>query len=154
MRAISLFLLSVTLFSQVVFAAATVTVDNPYIAATFAKATSAAGYGTLHNNGSESVVLIGVKVATSVAAAASLHRTTIEDDMTSMRALPQVEIAAGDQVVFEPGARHIMLTGLVGPLQAGQTIPLTLIFKDGTTQPVDFAVRAADAHAHRHHEDH
>ena len=42
--------------------------------------------------------------------------------------------------MFEPGGKHIMLTGLTGPLLAGAHLPLTLTFASGTTLTVDVVV--------------
>lgn len=44
-------------------------------------------------------------------------------------------------VVFEPGGRHLMLTGLVAPLRSGSSFRLTLHFAQHEAMPVDIAVR-------------
>lgn len=100
-------------------------------------------------------VLVGVSVPASVAAAAAMHETmggggaspmpnmpdmTTPGSEMTMTPLDSVELPAGTAVVFEPGGKHIMLTGLTGPLLAGAHLPLTLTFASGTTLTVDVVV--------------
>ena len=46
--------------------------------------------------------------------------------MTSEAAIP---VPAGGQVVFAPGGRHLMLTGLKAPLRAGAKAEIVLRFE-------------------------
>lgn len=100
-------------------------------------------------------VLVGVSVPPAVAAAAAMHETMggggaspmpNMPDMTTpgaemtMAPLDSVALAAGEAVAFEPGGRHIMLTGLAGQLAAGDHFPLTLVFSSGASLEVDVAV--------------
>ena len=99
--------------------------------------------------------LIGVAVPPAVAAAAELHETmggagaspmpnmpdmTTPGSEMTMTPLDSVDLPAGKAVVFEPGGKHIMLTGLTGPLVAGAHIPLTLTLAGGATLTVDVVV--------------
>lgn len=38
-----------------------------------------------------------------------MHETTIENGISRMRAIPSLEIAAGETVTFERGGKHLML---------------------------------------------
>lgn len=99
--------------------------------------------------------IVGVAVPGDIAAAAELHETmggagaspmpnmpdmTTPGSEMTMTPLDSVELPAGTAVVFEPGGKHIMLTGLTGPLLAGAHLPLTLTFASGTTLTVDVVV--------------
>jgi copper(I)-binding protein len=62
-----------------------------------------------------------------------------------MRAAPSVDIPAGGRVVFEPGGLHVMLLDLAKPLQEGQRLPLTLIFRHAGSVHVEAVIMAAGA---------
>jgi periplasmic copper chaperone A len=89
--------------------------------------------------------LLSVSVSQTVARTAGLHQTMTTggddmagmggtsggpsggaDDMTTMRPLAHVDLPAGKPVVFEPGARHVMLSTLAAPLQPGHDFDLVL----------------------------
>ena len=46
----------------------------------------------------------------------SHHITTMEGGIMKMRPLPELDLPAGQPVTLKPGAMHIMLLGLTGPL--------------------------------------
>jgi hypothetical protein len=77
-----------------------------------------------------------VRVSSSVAALASVHRTAMVDGMMSMEPVDSLSIPAHGSVELEPGGLHVMLTGLRAPLHAGQKVPLALTFRapDGREQ--------------------
>lgn len=59
-----------------------------------------------------------------------LHTHLMEDGAMKMVEIEGgVPIPAGETVVFEPGAKHIMLIGLTDPLVEGETLTLDLIFE-------------------------
>ena len=51
--------------------------------------------------------------------------------MMTMQHVMFLEIAAGQTLLLEPGALHIMLTGLKTSLRAGDSVPLILEFDNG-----------------------
>ena len=67
------------------------------------------------------------------------------DDMDmgnmTMVEVDSIELPAGDTVVFEPGGYHVMLLGLVEPLEVGDTFELTLTFASGAEETVTVEVR-------------
>ena len=96
-------------------------------------------FGTLTNAGSAPVQVTG---GTSTAAMmVQLHETVMTDGAMSMR-----EKAGGFTVpadgVFElaPGANHVMLMELTGPLTVGDQVSVTLSTDQGEV-PVSFSVR-------------
>ncbi|MGW9630332.1 copper chaperone PCu(A)C [Agromyces sp. NPDC055520] len=92
-------------------------------------------FGTLDNGGSATITLSGAE--TGAAEMAELHETVESDGAMTMREKDGgFEIAAGGHLVLEPGANHVMLMGLTGPLRAGDEVTVTLAFSDGSTLDV------------------
>ena len=99
--------------------------------------------------------LIGV--ASPVAKSVEIHEMTIDGGVMKMRAVKSVPLPAGKPVEFKPGGYHVMLIGLVKPLNAGDSVPieLTLQAKDHKRSTLNVAaeVRALGAatEEHQHH---
>jgi hypothetical protein len=66
--------------------------------------------------------------STPVAETADMHSTLEQDGMMQMRPLGEVRMTAGQEVRFEPGGKHIMLSKIRQVLPAGTRFPLTLRF--------------------------
>ncbi|MNS89343.1 hypothetical protein D3C72_1233530 [compost metagenome] len=58
-----------------------------------------------------------------------------------------MDIPAHTEVTFQPGANHVMLSGMEQPLKAGEQFPLTLEFEKAGTIEVLVTVLPADAQA-------
>jgi hypothetical protein len=54
----------------------------------------------------------------------------------------EVPIPAGGDAVLEPGGYHVMLVGLVAPLEVGQAIEVELEFRTAAPQTVTVPVQA------------
>ena len=102
----------------------------------------AAAYLTLHNGGTQMVVLSGVR--SPEAASAMLHETRIVNGQSSMRPHEPLRIAPGETVRFAPEGLHIMLHGLKRPLAAGDEVPLVLLLEGAGNLTVMARVRALD----------
>jgi periplasmic copper chaperone A len=100
----------------------------------------AAAYLTLHNGGTQPVVVTGV--SSTAAAAAMIHETTLVNGQATMRVHEPLRIAAGETVRFAPEGLHIMLHGLKHPLAAGDEVPLVLHLEGGGSLTVSARVRA------------
>ena len=100
----------------------------------------AAAYLTLHNGGTQPVVVSGV--SSPAAAAAMIHESTLVNGQSTMRAHEPLRIGAGETVRFAPGGLHIMLHGLTHPLSPGDEVPLVLTLSNGATLAVTAHVRA------------
>jgi copper(I)-binding protein len=96
-------------------------------------------YFRLHNATSKSDRLL--KLRTSVAAAAEVHRTEIVEGMARMREVSVLHVAPGEKLEFAPGGLHVMLMGLKGPLREGQTFELELLFEVAGPAKVRVTVR-------------
>ncbi len=89
-----------------------------------------AAYMLLLNGLEEAVQLVSAESA--AAEVVELHETI--DDNGVMRMVPQPDgfsIPAGGSVELMPGGKHVMLIGLINPLETGGEIEITLNFDNG-----------------------
>ncbi len=67
-----------------------------------------------------------------VAASVEVHEMTMDGGVMRMRAIPSLNLLAGQPVTLKPGSYHLMLMGLKDTVKAGDTVPVTLtIERDG-----------------------
>ena len=71
-----------------------------------------------------------VAVATPVAAVAEIHEMKMDNGVMKMRAVPALELPAGQAVELKPGGYHLMLMDLKAPLAKDASVALTLTFRD------------------------
>ena len=101
---------------------------------------ASAAYFTIHNDSATNDVLTAVSTPI---ATAEMHETMAGDSgMMGMQPMSDVAIPAGKTVEFKPGGLHVMLTKPAAPIQAGQTIQLTLTFQKAGQVTVTAQVRA------------
>ena len=103
----------------------------------------AAVYLSLQNTGTRTVTLTGAECP--LAAMVMMHATVETAGQSRMRALGALSLAPGAAIAFTPGGRHIMLHGLAHPLQAGERVPLVLLFSGGLKLHVVALVRPLSA---------
>jgi copper(I)-binding protein len=115
------------------------TVKSAWARATPPGVTMGVVYFRLENGGSKSDRLL--KLKTSVAASASVHRTEIIDDVARMREVAALHIAPGEEIEFAPGGYHVMLMGLKKPLVPARTFVLELVFEVAGPRRVVVTVR-------------
>lgn len=147
-------------------------VESAWARATVAGSAVSAAYFTVRNGNASPDVLL--QVASPAAGRVELHRTVTEEGIARMRPAGEVQIDAGHTLHAEPGGLHVMLMELHRPLAEGNTLPLSLEFRDAGTVLVDAQVRGAagaagmqdpehdhahdhghdDAHDHEHHPEH
>ena len=70
-----------------------------------------------------------LQAKSDIASAVELHKTKMSDGVMKMEQQPSVFIPAGEQVIFKPGDLHIMLIGLLEPLNPGDEFYITLVFE-------------------------
>ncbi len=122
-------------------------VENPWAwSSTTPQQRTGAAYLTIVNRGAEADRLLGA--SSPIAKSVMLHETIKNGDILRMRPVKELAIPPGEAVVLEPGGRHLMLMGLVTPLEHGVAVPLTLIFQHAGRVTVELAV-----HDRRHHPD-
>ena len=100
----------------------------------------AAAYLTLHNGGTQPVVVNGV--TSPAAGAAMIHESSLVNGQSTMRAHEPLRLGAGETVHFAPGGLHIMLHSLKHPLAPGDEVPLVLRLEGGGSLTVTARVRA------------
>lgn len=102
-------------------------------------AKAAAGYMAVTNNGETAERLLSIE--TKAAKSAQIH--TIEsgaDGIARMVHVPVLDLPAGETILFEQGALHVMLMGLEQPLTEGDMVPVTLVFEHAGPVEVEFMV--------------
>lgn len=75
-----------------------------------------------------------------VAAQTQLHLTVHQNGYESMRQVERILIKPNSDRQLQPGGLHVMLMGLKQPLKKGDTIPVVLIFSDGSNVSVNAQV--------------
>jgi copper(I)-binding protein len=100
----------------------------------------AAAYLTLHNAGTQPVVVSGV--SSPAAGTVMIHETTLVNGRSTMRVHEPLRVAAGETVRFAPEGLHIMLHMLKRPLATGDEVPLVLLLEGGGSLTVMARVRA------------
>lgn len=121
--------------------AASIDVRDAWARETAPGQTSGAAYLTIINSGSNGDKLLSV--TGPGARMAMLHGSSNTGGVMAMRMMSDLPIPGTQTVRLAPLGTHIMLTGLTGPLHAGDRIPLTLHFAHAGTRQVDAAVLAA-----------
>jgi copper(I)-binding protein len=102
-----------------------------------------------------------VAAESPVAGVVEIHEMAMDNDIMRMRAVTGLALTAGQTTELKPGGYHVMLMDLKQTVQAGQQVPLTLVFEDANkqrfTQRIEAPVRALGApmqhghgHGHRH----
>lgn len=122
-------------FSLAAGAAAQVRVDEPWVRATVGGQQSSGAFMTLTSSADARLLA----VRTPRAGVAEIHEMALENNVMRMRAVDGLALPAGKAVVLRPGGFHVMLMQLKGPLNAGETVPLTLTVEsaDGKREQVE-----------------
>lgn len=96
-------------------------------------------YLTIHNTSLTDDLLLAVD--SSAARETAVHQSVVEDDIARMKPMPfGVDVKSGAEVIMQPGAMHIMLTGLTGALQPGDQLPVTMVFREAGKLEFDVPV--------------
>lgn len=90
-----------------------------------AAGTDAAGYVTIENAGPGEDTLLLIR--SPAAGMVHLHRPVPDGGMVRMEPVEQLPISPGT-THLEPGALHLMLMALTGPLSPGDSVDLTFRF--------------------------
>ena len=98
-----------------------------------------AAYFVIENGTSQEDRLLSAQ--TDIASAVEMHLSQMEGDHMSMHQQEAVTLPAGETVEFSPGGLHIMLVGLMGDLQNGETFNIKLTFERAGEKSVIVTVR-------------
>lgn len=134
------------------WAQTTVKVENAWVRGTVAQQQATGAFMRL--TASQNARL--VEASSPVAGVTEVHEMAMENDVMRMRQIQGLPLAAGQTVELKPGGFHVMLMNLKQTLQAGQNVPITLVFEDANqnrfTQQIQAPVRALGAgHGHGGH---
>jgi periplasmic copper chaperone A len=99
----------------------------------------AAGYFSLKNNGDQPRLLTGA--SSPACGSLMLHKSMSENGMEMMMPVDSVAVPAHGTIAFSPGAYHLMC--MSPSMKPGDSVPVTLKFKDGGSLTGTFAVRGA-----------
>jgi periplasmic copper chaperone A len=107
-------------------AAADVRAYNLWARATPPGSTVGVVYGELISDRDDELI----SISTSAAERAEVHMTSNEGGTMKMRPMTAIALPAEKRISFRSGGMHVMLMGLRAPLKAGETIAVTLRFRD------------------------
>jgi copper(I)-binding protein len=110
-------------------------------------------YGTLTNDSSQDVVLVGG--ATDIAGVVEVHEMSmIGGEMMMQEIDGGLVIPAGKSIVLEPGGNHLMLMMLTDDLEAGEEISVTFDFDGAEDITIDGIVaKPAEGGDEEYHSD-
>jgi periplasmic copper chaperone A len=101
----------------------------------------AAGYFTLYNGGEHEAVLTG---ATSPdCGKLMLHKSVVLNGSASMQMVADVVVPAHGSTIFQPGGYHLMCTSPSPAIAPGHSVPVSLLFKGGSSVTATFPVYGA-----------
>ena len=103
----------------------------------------AGAYVVLRNDGDQPVSLTGA--SSPAYGEAMLHESSRAGGTSRMTMVAALAIPAHGTQALAPGGYHLMLMDAKHPVQSGDTVRITLRFGDGSTLPVDFIARPANA---------
>ena len=107
-----------------------ISVSDAWVKATDTEMTGA--FGTLTNTGDAEMVV--VSATSPVAGTMEIHEVVDKDGTMVMQPLEGgLVIPAGGTATLAPGQDHLMLMGLSEPIEAGQTVEITMTCADGGT---------------------
>jgi len=104
---------------------ASVTVSDPWVRATVAQQKATGAFMNLSANASARLI----SAKSPVASVVEIHEMVMDNGIMRMRAIPGIEIPAGQTLNLKPGGYHVMLIDLKQQIKDGDTVPITLVFE-------------------------
>jgi copper(I)-binding protein len=127
---------------SVVPAWAQVTVSAPWVRGTVQGQKATGAFMQLKS--ADGAALVAAE--SPVAGIVEIHEMKMENNVMRMRAIPKLELPAGQAVDLKPGGYHVMLMDLKQPLKQGDSVPIKLKFqgKDGKPQEIEIKAEVRD----------
>jgi copper(I)-binding protein len=139
---------------------AQVTVSEPWVRGTVAGQKATGAFMTL-TSATEAKL---VSASSPVAGVVEIHQMSMDGGVMRMGAVKGgLALPAGKAVELKPGGYHVMLMDLKQPVNAGETVPLSLVFEGADKKPQTVEVKATvralgaqpaakmqDMHDHKH----
>ncbi|MDA3875462.1 MAG: copper chaperone PCu(A)C [Halothiobacillus sp.] len=114
-------------------------ISGPWIPEQPPGAMASAVFLTMKNSSDQPEALI--KATAPGFKAVQMHKSIQVDGMHRMIEEKEIAIPAHGETQLAPGGYHIMLIGPKNPLVAGDHVPLTLTFSDGTKETLQVPVK-------------
>lgn len=145
--ALALFAATPSLISINAFAnnAADIEVEQPYVREVPPGAMATGSFMMLTNMSDQNIQLVQAK--SNAAKKVELHTHVHDNGVMKMRQISSIKVPAHGQAHLKPGGLHIMLIGLKNNLKTGQTIDMTLVFKDGSEKSISMPVKSVMSHS-------
>ncbi len=102
--------------------------------------TVTAGYFELQNTSAQTIEVVGAR--SPAFARIELHQHIEHEGMMRMVEVESIEVAPGATLRFQPGGLHLMLFTPQQPISVGDTVPLSLLFLDGSELLLEFPIVA------------
>lgn len=99
---------------------------------------NSAAYMTLTSSGEADRL---ISASSAVAAKVELHTVLDDGGMMAMRQVEAIDVPANGAVELKPGGFHVMLLDVQEPLEAGETLTLSLTFEKAGTVELTLPVR-------------
>ena len=146
--------LAAALFALPACAAESIKLANAWVRAPAAGQTTLSAYVELTSDRDAALVAAGSPAAARV----ELHSSTVEGGVMRMRALPRIDLPAGQTVKLAPGGMHLMLIGVKQPVKPGDRLQIVLSIQPSgpaagtslTTVTLEAEVRASASTSHNH----
>lgn len=136
-----LFSLTLGLFASVASAdSVDIQILDPWVQAAPPNVKVLAAYLEIKNNGEKSQLL--VNVSSPAFDQAGIHRSVMHGNMAHMEHLKELTIPPHASVTLKPGGLHFMLMDAKKQLRVGDSVPMTLTFKNGAKVAVTATVRS------------
>lgn len=133
-------LFATPVLTQAAASTADVHVSNAYIRTMPPGRTTTAGFLVVTNNSDQNCQLIGAK--SSLSNRLEFHEHQHMQGMMKMRQVATLAVPAGETIVFEPGALHIMMFNIDAELRAGDITQMQLITDQCGSISFDAEVRS------------
>lgn len=115
------------------------TIDNAWIRQAPPGVAVNAGYFTIRNQSAEALTITSVR--STAFARIEMHETSMQAGRMAMRKLDNLRVAPGEQVILEPGGKHLMLFDPLEQPMSDQKVPITLF--DGTRPVAELLLTVA-----------
>ena len=101
----------------------------------------AGGYLTMHSRGAAPAELVAA--ASAACGMLMMHQSVNSSGTSRMMDVKSVGVPAGGTVAFAPGGYHLMCMDPGAAMTPGKTVPVTLVFSDGSKAHANFPVKNA-----------
>lgn len=138
-----LMMLALGVSTQVASAEGEIQVRDPWVQAAPPNAKVMAAYLEINNSGKKPRALTGA--SSTAFGQVGIHQSVMHGNMVHMEHMKELVIPTGISVALKPGGMHLMLMEAKKPLQIGDQVTITLIFKGGEKIPFTAVVRSGQA---------